>query len=147
MAQAPAFMAGLERVIEGAQSHRIALMCSERDPLTCHRCLLVRRALTERGARVSHVLDSGERVSHGAIEDELLARTGRAGDDLFAPRAGRLAAAYRDHARKVAFAQPAMMLSAAVRAGGSATAFRRTGCGSRPRSARDGGSPISSRSA
>ncbi len=106
MAQAPAFVAGLERVIVGAQSHRVALMCSERDPLTCHRCLLVGRALAERGARVSHILDSGERVSHTAIEDELLARTGRAGDDLFAPRAERLAAAYREHTRKVAFSQP-----------------------------------------
>jgi len=106
MAQAPAFAEGLERVIEGAQSHRIALMCSERDPLTCHRCLLVGRALKERGARVSHLLDSGECVSHSAIEDELLARTGRTGDDLFAPRDERLAAAYREHARKVAFAQP-----------------------------------------
>ena len=106
MAQAPAFVAGLRRVIEGAQSYRITLMCSERDPLTCHRCLLVGRALAEHGARVSHILDSGERVGHTAIEEELLARTGRAGDDLFAPRAARLAAAYRDHARKVAFAQP-----------------------------------------
>ena len=106
MAQAPAFAEGLERVIEGAQSYRIALMCSERDPLTCHRCLLVGRALKERGARVSHLLDSGECVSHSAIEDELLARTGRTGDDLFAPRDERLAAAYREHARKVAFAQP-----------------------------------------
>jgi uncharacterized protein (DUF488 family) len=106
MAQAPAFAAGLERVIAGAQSYRIALMCRERDPLTCHRCLLVGRALAGRGADVNHILDSGERVSHTAIEDELLARTGRAGDDLFAPRAERLAAAYRDHARKVAFAPP-----------------------------------------
>ena len=106
MAQAPAFVAGLDRVIEGAQSYRIALMCSERDPLTCHRCLLVGRALAERGTRVSHILEDGEQVSHTAIEDELLARTGRAGDDLFAPRAERLAAAYRDHARKVAFAPP-----------------------------------------
>jgi uncharacterized protein (DUF488 family) len=106
MAQAPAFAAGLERVIAGAQSYRIALMCRERDPLTCHRCLLVGRALVGRGARVSHILDSGEQISHTAIENELLVRTGRAGDDLFAPRAERLAAAYRDHARKVAFAQP-----------------------------------------
>ena len=55
---------------------------------------------------MSHILDSGELLDHGAIEDELLARTGRTGDDLFAPRAERLAAAYREHARKVAFAQP-----------------------------------------
>jgi uncharacterized protein (DUF488 family) len=106
MAQAPAFRHGLERVVEGAAKYRVALMCSERDPLTCHRCLLVGRALAQRDVRVRHILDSGELLDHRAVEDELLARTGRTGDDLFAPRAERLAAAYREHARKVAFATP-----------------------------------------
>jgi len=106
MAQAPAFKAGLERVIEGARTYRVALMCAERDPLTCHRCLLVGRALAQRGVRVGHILDSGKVVSHGEIENDLLALTGHDSDDLFAPRAQRLAAAYRDHARKVAFATP-----------------------------------------
>jgi uncharacterized protein (DUF488 family) len=106
MAQAPAFKQGLARVIEGAAKYRVALMCAERDPLTCHRCLLVGRALAERDVRVRHILDSGQLLDHFAIEDELLARTGRDSGDLFAPRAERLAAAYRAHARKVAFAMP-----------------------------------------
>ncbi|NVO14992.1 MAG: DUF488 domain-containing protein [Rhodoplanes sp.] len=106
MAQAPGFLDGLDRVIAGAQKYRIALMCAERDPLTCHRCLLVGRALAERGVHVRHVLDDGALVPQSEIEETLLALSGRAGDDLFAPRAERLALAYRAQARKHAFATP-----------------------------------------
>lgn len=106
MAQASEFSKGLDRVIEGAKKYRIALMCSERDPLDCHRCLLVSRALAQRGVRVNHILDNGNVVSQDAIEDKLLELSGRNADDFFAPRAERLASAYRERARKVAFAEP-----------------------------------------
>ena len=92
------FGKGLERVIEGAKKYRIALMCSERDPLDCHRCLLVGRDLAQRGVRVSHILSDGRVVSHAEIEDKLLELSGRNTDDLFAPRAERLAVAYRERA-------------------------------------------------
>jgi uncharacterized protein (DUF488 family) len=106
MAQAPAFREGLDRVIEGARTYRIALMCSEREPLHCHRCLLVSRALAEQGVRVSHILDDGSLASHAGIEDRLLEIASREAADLFASRPERLAAAYRDYGRKVAFAEP-----------------------------------------
>jgi len=106
MAQAPEFSKGLDRIIEGAKKYRVALMCSERDPLDCHRCLLVGRALAQRGVRVTHILDDGNVVSHTEIEDTLLRLSGRESDDFFAPRSERLAAAYRERARKVAFAEP-----------------------------------------
>jgi uncharacterized protein (DUF488 family) len=106
MAQASEFAKGLDRVIDGAKKYRIALMCSERDPLDCHRCLLVSRALAQRGVRVNHILDNGNVVSQDEIEDKLLELTGRNTDDFFAPRAERLATAYRERARKVAFAEP-----------------------------------------
>ena len=106
MAQASEFSKGLDRVIEGTKNYRIALMCSERDPLDCHRCLLVARALAQRGVRVSHILDNGNVVSQGEIEDRLLELSGRNTDDFFSPRAERLATAYRERARKVAFAEP-----------------------------------------
>lgn len=106
MAQASEFKDGLDRVIDGARKYRIALMCSERDPLDCHRCLLVARALAQRGIRVSHILDNGNVISQGEIEDKLLDLSGRNADDLFAPRDERLAAAYRERARKVAFVEP-----------------------------------------
>jgi uncharacterized protein (DUF488 family) len=106
MALPPDFNKGLERVVEGAKKYRIALMCSERDPLDCHRCLLVGRALAQRGVRVSHILDDGRIVSHSQIEDRLLEISGRNTEDFFAPWSERLATAYRERARKVAFAEP-----------------------------------------
>jgi uncharacterized protein (DUF488 family) len=105
MASATEFSTGLDRVVEGAKKYRVALMCSEHDPLDCHRCLLVGRALAERGVRVSHILSNGKIVSHTKIEDKLLEISGRSADDFFAPRADRLVAAYRDRARKVAFTE------------------------------------------
>jgi uncharacterized protein (DUF488 family) len=105
MAKADEFSKGLERVVEGAKKDRIALMCAEHDPLDCHRCLLVSRALAERGVRVSHILSNGAIVSHAEIEVKLLEISGRGADDFLASRAERLAAAYKDRARKVAFAE------------------------------------------
>lgn len=105
MAQAPVFEQGLELVIEGAKKHRIALMCSEHDPLDCHRCLLVGRALAERGVLVSHIHSNGSIAGHGEIEARLLKSEGQQGDDLFLSQDERLAAAYRKRARKVAYAE------------------------------------------
>jgi uncharacterized protein (DUF488 family) len=52
MAQRPEFLAALDRLIADAARHRLCLMCAEREPLDCHRCLLVTRALAERGLAV-----------------------------------------------------------------------------------------------
>ena len=106
MAATEEFQRGLDRVVEGARKYRVALMCSEQDPLDCHRCLLVGRALSQRGVTVRHLLAGGEVLDHGQIEDRLLMISGRSADDLFASREERLAAAYRERARKVAFAEP-----------------------------------------
>jgi uncharacterized protein (DUF488 family) len=43
MAATPAFRAGLDRVAEEARRQCLCLMCAEREPLDCHRCLLVSR--------------------------------------------------------------------------------------------------------
>jgi uncharacterized protein (DUF488 family) len=106
MAAAPEFAAGLDRVLEGARKYRLALMCSEQEPLECHRCLLVSRALAARGAAVSHILPDGRLEAHAETEERLLRITGRAEEDLFATRAERLAEAYRQQNRKAAFEAP-----------------------------------------
>jgi uncharacterized protein (DUF488 family) len=106
MAAAPEFAAGLGRVLEGARKYRLALMCSEQEPLECHRCLLVARALAARGAAVSHILADGRIEPHAETEERLLRITGRAEEDLFATRAERLAEAYRQQNRKAAFEAP-----------------------------------------
>jgi uncharacterized protein (DUF488 family) len=94
MARTAEFHAGLDQVFGGARNQRICLMCAEREPLDCHRCLLVGRALVKRGCAVGHILGNGAIESHTATEDRLLALL-KTKDDLFRDRSTRLAEAYR----------------------------------------------------
>lgn len=106
MALEPNFQKGIERVIKGANEHKIALMCSEHNPLDCHRCLLVGRALKERQVSLGHILSDGKIVEHGEIEEKLLKMLG-APDDMFAPPPEeRLPEAYRRRAKNVAYREP-----------------------------------------
>jgi uncharacterized protein (DUF488 family) len=68
MAAAPAFSTGLDRVVDGAQRYRIALMCAEREPLECHRFLLVSPHLLERGVAVRHILADGAVETHDVTQ-------------------------------------------------------------------------------
>lgn len=112
MAEAPNFRQGIGRVMEGAGKFRIALMCSEHDPLDCHRCLLVGRTLAERDAKVMHILSDGGAISQDDIEEQLVRAYGRLNGDLFLSDDERLSIAYRAQARKVAFAEPSVSSSA-----------------------------------
>jgi uncharacterized protein (DUF488 family) len=103
MARQPSFQAGLERLLHDAGRHRLCLMCSEREPLDCHRCLLVARALAARGARIGHILYDGAIEPHAATEQRLL-RLADADNDLFASgQHARLAAAYRRRSHAVGY--------------------------------------------
>lgn len=53
VAATQSFRSGLARVVDGATRYRIALMCAEKEPLHCHRTLLVARALDEQGVDVA----------------------------------------------------------------------------------------------
>jgi uncharacterized protein (DUF488 family) len=101
MARAAPFRAGLDRITEIVGRYRLCLMCAEREPLDCHRCLLIARALAENGVAVGHILVDGTIEQHSETEDRLLAHAGGS-DDLFMSRADRLAQAYRDRTAKVA---------------------------------------------
>ena len=76
VARTDRFREGLARVMRGAAEHRIALMCAEKEPLDCHRTLLVARALEERGMEVAHVLADGEVEPQAAAMERLLALSG-----------------------------------------------------------------------
>lgn len=108
MANSPEFRRGLDRVIAGNHNYTIALMCAERDPIDCHRCLLVGRALHGHGFSVAHILGTGDIRLQTDIEEQLikLARQDPAQADLFASDRELLNKAYETHARKVALREP-----------------------------------------
>ena len=75
-------------------------MCAERDPIDCHRALLVGRALTGEGASLAHIHYDGRVELQSELDQRLLEVAGHAGgDDLFSSTAELLALAFlhREH--------------------------------------------------
>jgi uncharacterized protein (DUF488 family) len=67
VARTERFQAGLDRLIGGAASYRVAIMCSEEDPARCHRRLLVTRALVGRGVEVRHLRGNGSLLTEAEL--------------------------------------------------------------------------------
>lgn len=83
VAKTPRFRKGLERVVAGAADYRIALMCAEKDPLTCHRSILVCRHLALCNVEPLHILADGELETHESALARLCDELGIAGPELF----------------------------------------------------------------
>jgi uncharacterized protein (DUF488 family) len=115
MARTDEFRAGLDRVADGTKRYRVCLMCAEREPLDCHRCLLVARALAECGFAIGHVLADATVEPHARTEERLLKLAG-ASADLFADRGQRLADAYARRASAAAYRRVEKPLTAAGKA-------------------------------
>ncbi|HTR84264.1 MAG TPA: DUF488 domain-containing protein [Reyranella sp.] len=92
LAARPAFKEALDRVIASREDAQPCLMCAEKEPLDCHRTVLVSRRLAERGVAIEHLLADGTSRPHEEIEETLLKKGG--GADLFEDRSQRLARAY-----------------------------------------------------
>jgi len=97
------FKAGIERVLEGAQKYRIALMCAEKEPLDCHRTLLVSRALEGRGASIAHILADGSVETQEHTWSRLIDLMGLSKEDLFQDQAELLARACTLREEKIAY--------------------------------------------
>jgi uncharacterized protein (DUF488 family) len=80
------FAQGLARLRRGMRTERIALLCAEKDPLTCHRAILVCRPLRAPGVAIQHILPDGSLEDHAALEQRLLRLHGLDQLDLFNPR-------------------------------------------------------------
>lgn len=103
LAQTPEFVSGIERLVEGAQTERIAVMCTEGEPLDCHRTVLVARVLTEHGVTIDHIHGDGGMESHTSAMQRLMARFGLADADLFRTPAERLDEALSRQEHRIAY--------------------------------------------
>ncbi len=72
IAECVAFRDGIQRVMNGTAKYRIALMCAEGDPLTCHRTILVCRHLRDFGFDIAHILSNGQMETQAAAEQRLM---------------------------------------------------------------------------
>ena len=108
LAKSTGFQNGLERVVNGTGTHTVALMCAEKDPLTCHRTILVCRHLVAREIAVAHILEDGRLETHDAAIARLLAELGLNERDLFKCRAEIIDEAYAKRAGQIAYVVPAV---------------------------------------
>jgi uncharacterized protein (DUF488 family) len=74
IAALPIFQEGLRRIREGLLRYRIALMCAERDPLDCHRGILICRHLRNEGISIQHIREDGSLETQTALEKRLVDR-------------------------------------------------------------------------
>jgi uncharacterized protein (DUF488 family) len=103
LAATPAFKEGLARVEQEAGERAIALMCAEKDPLHCHRTILVGRELARDGFVLRHILSDGEIEAHDNALDRLMKQHGLTSGDLFASREGLVEEAYRRQGQAIAY--------------------------------------------
>jgi uncharacterized protein (DUF488 family) len=69
----PAFLRGVERLRKGLEKgFTISLMCSEAEPLECHRFSLVSRYFYDNGFEVNHILKGGEIAAHKELETKMI---------------------------------------------------------------------------
>lgn len=116
LARTDLFNRGLKLLLsEVKDGFRVALMCAEKEPLECHRTILVARHLAVLGVPVAHIHASGRLESH----DEALSRLMRLHDlpeeDLFHSREEFLDEAYRRQEERIAYAPAEAANGASVR--------------------------------
>ncbi|WP_449419312.1 DUF488 domain-containing protein [Phormidium nigroviride] len=78
------FAEGIQRLIKGAESYKLTLMCAEKDPITCHRTILVCRELTKLNVQIAHILSDSSLESQEQLEKRLLSKFNK-GKDLDGP--------------------------------------------------------------
>ena len=102
LARTPLYREGIDRVVEEAEHRRIALMCAEKEPLDCHRTILVGRSLAERGIAVTHIFADGTLEPHDATMDRLLDSMKLPREDLFQHRAAMIEEALALREKRIA---------------------------------------------
>lgn len=67
------FQKGMDSVFKGLNlGNNIALMCTEKDPMDCHRAIMVARAFSLEGMDVKHILQDGQIQTQQELDERLL---------------------------------------------------------------------------
>ncbi len=103
LARTPLFQTGIQRVLTGMDRFTVSLMCAEKEPLDCHRTILVSRHLAAAGADVRHILADGTGEPHDETLSRLIRLLKLPENDLFTTRAELVERAYSRQAEQVAY--------------------------------------------
>lgn len=102
IARTHAFQSGLDQIRMTLEGQPLALLCAEKDPLTCHRMILVCRHLREE-CEIVHLIDEHTVETQAEAEARLLDTLGLPPRDLFRSEAEMLSDAYDQQGERIAF--------------------------------------------
>jgi len=67
------FLSGVKKIRTGMDAGYVCtLMCAEKDPMDCHRTIMISREFHEMGMKVVHLLPGGLQQSQADVEERLL---------------------------------------------------------------------------
>lgn len=99
------YRGGLERLMRTAETQTVALLCAEKDPVTCHRTILVCRSLRDLSFDIGHILADGGLETQEALETRLLQTHHLDAGNLFFSRDEMIEQAYDRQAEKIGYVQ------------------------------------------
>ena len=98
------FKEGLERIKKGLENFRIALMCAEKDPVSCHRMILICRSLLKSDdINIIHIIDFKNVLTQSECEARLLKLFKLDQPEFFRDVNDQIAEAYERQAEKIAY--------------------------------------------
>ena len=106
LAELETYKHAVERIISGTSEYNIALMCSEKEPLDCHRTILVSRSLVANNCTVKHILADGSIEDHVDTIGRLLEMTKLANEDLLRSYEDRVNEAFKIREGQIAYTKP-----------------------------------------
>lgn len=102
------FKVGLNRLRNGVSQMNLALVCAEKDPMDCHRAVLVCRHLPDLKASITHIHSDGRLETQQQFEERLISKDKSAPLPLFHSEEDMKAvveAAYDRRGEKIAYSE------------------------------------------
>lgn len=103
IAKHPKFQEGIKRIKRGLEKYRIALLCAEKDPVSCHRLILICRHLRADDIKIFHIIDFKSVLTQGECEARLLKLFKLDQPELFRDVNDQITEAYARQAEKIAY--------------------------------------------
>ena len=103
VAQTPLFKEGLTRLESGVKKMSVAIMCAEKDPLVCHRTVLIAHFGRERFRDIHHILEDGTIETCTQTDHRLLTEYGMSMEDFFISLDEKLRIVYEKRGERIAY--------------------------------------------
>lgn len=103
IAKTQVFERGIARLVSGMQRFQLAVVCAEKEPIACHRTILISRYLHDRGVKVLHILEDGGLEDHDSLLLRLLQTHGMQEQNLFLSKDELVDMAYEKQAEDIQY--------------------------------------------